>query len=144
MSNYMCRRAHYWIGTKQEFYLRCHSVALGPLLPEAVSRQIEVDQQEIVRRELHLQRAGAAYISVYYEDLFDAATPPGAKLGIVNSILEFLGLSQLREEELPRSWYQTLDPRLRLWSSPALYRRIVNIDQIERRCGRSETGWLFK
>ncbi len=144
VSNLICRRTQFWIGTREEFLVRLRALALPPLSPEAVRRQIEADKRAIDERVEWFAQNRVPALVMYYEDLFREDAVPAEQLALINSILEFLGLSRITMGTFLEHWQRQFAPSVYKWASAEVYQAIPDIERIERSVGSYETGWLFQ
>lgn len=91
-----------------------------------------------------LETTSAQYLDLTYESLYGGEIPLGARLDRVEEILRFAGYDPLplRQEPIITHLSELLNPK-RKTAGESVYRRIPNIDDIERELGSDETGYLF-
>lgn len=97
-------------------------------------------------RKAHLVDCGAAFIDLWYEDLFGAAQSLASRQSKVAEIVDFL---EIRTEMDSGSGNGSmvkrfLNPVHNKVNSVETYSRIPGIEEVERRFGCDTTGWLFK
>jgi LPS sulfotransferase NodH len=83
------------------------------------------------------QRPDGRAISLSYEELYFA--PPAQREERLRALWHALGLDPLD----PALAQQYLRPEQARLNSPATYALLPNADEIQRRCGSDETGWLY-
>jgi len=90
-----------------------------------------------------LDSVGIRYLEVPYESLFVPDIGYKRQLAAVQQVTSFLGLA--REGSVLRSGkiYELLRANPTVTASHQYYRRIPNVEEIERSLGSNDTGWLF-
>jgi LPS sulfotransferase NodH len=92
------------------------------------------------RREL--TAAGGTWREVAYEDLFEAGAPVEPRLQAVQSLLEFLEVGRATEREL-LAMRTIVNPAVTGFQNAEAYRKIPNMDEVERTLGCAETGFVY-
>lgn len=119
--------------------------------PEAYYRDLQALDIEEIRWRIeglrqHLEwceaavdaRLGRPALKLVYEDLYFGS--PALRAQQLSALWEWLGLAPPASERI--AYY--LDPAEVKLSSPEIYARIPNANEIEERCGSDATGWLFR
>lgn len=104
---------------------------------DLVRRRMDLIADSHALYERLRRRCEGRWWSVVYEDLFFAAVREQET--VLSSLWEFLGLDPVPVEEL--DYY--LRPERTKMNSPATYRLVPNIEEVETMCGSDERGWLF-
>jgi LPS sulfotransferase NodH len=83
------------------------------------------------------QKAMDTYIKVTYEDLFCSGLE--TSLSYIHNIFEFLNLDMPKKEEI----IKYIEPKYQQINDLDTYKLVPNIDEINRKFGNSENGFLF-
>jgi hypothetical protein len=138
------RRLAFWVGTREEFLARLEGIVLPELVPETVRIALEQDMGANEHRTHLLSVNGIRWMSVFYEDLYDAGMTIEQRRLVVNSIFQFLGYRQIDEETFMKQCLPLLNPDTYRWGSTETYLRVPGIMDVECRVGSDRTGWLFR
>jgi hypothetical protein len=118
---------------RQKIY---HNLAPIPLKKMISSLEYAVDLRDHYSRIVS-RRPKGTYWEVFYEDLYTKELP--ANRAAVQRVFDFLGLETPQGDKL--DYY--LDPGRSKVNSEATYRLLPNAEEINRRFGNADTGWLF-
>ena len=144
VSNAICRKTMFWIGTREQFRHRLDGVTLPALDPERVRSQIEADKAAVCARLRLFEETGVAAMHLHYEDLFREDATPQERLDLLNAVFVFVGLSPIDMNGYVAKCQAYFDPALYRWASEDIYRTIPGIQEVENAVGSDETGWLFR
>lgn len=113
---------------------------LPPLDIERLAAMIAYyrDSQRIFA--LMLRHDNVDHRTLTYEKLFDRGSWAAQK-GVLDELFVFLGRTPIDDEERLGALKRALDPATNRLASAALYRRIPNWTEIERRLGDASRGW---
>jgi hypothetical protein len=91
-----------------------------------------------------LSDARMDFAELFYEDLFGDDNRLADKLLLIDRLRSFIGAGEGPDRQADFTIADLLNPVKTKLSAADLYRRIPNIEEIERRFGSSETGWLLR
>lgn len=115
-----------------------------PLDLEWVEWHVRRERASIAHRRELLARSDVDWLDLPYEDLYaDDLTPP-ERWERLRRVLAFLELPDIADQEGIEAARRVLQPRRTRLNSVETYRRIPGIEEVERRFGSDETGWLLK
>jgi hypothetical protein len=123
---------------------RLSAFEFAPLDAAVVRRHVESEAELLDSLRDRLTAAGAQFIEVWYEDLYDAALAPETRRARAEEIIRFLGREPARDSASLGKIDRLLDPSVTRLNSEQTYTRIPGIAAIEALCGANETGWLFR
>jgi hypothetical protein len=115
---------------------------LKPLDVGWIKWQLEHERAAIAEHRDRLFKDRRPFIDLWYEDLYGDSRSEQTFRKVMD-IFSFLELSAL-DAKAQSSVRMLLEPSRRRVNSHETYRRIPNVDQIERRLGSDETGWLLR
>jgi hypothetical protein len=142
VSNEISQQTRKWQNAAgaREAHLRYH---FRPVDIKHVRLVLEQEFEAIASYRETLVTRQIPFIDVWYEDIYgeeELLEPGPAK---IREIISFLDLPQFDEARWARVM-SLLDPHRTKVNSKETYRRIPNIDEVERVLGSEETGWLFR
>lgn len=91
-----------------------------------------------------LCNAGTEFSELFYEDLFDDDIRLVDKLLLMDRLRSFIDAGEGPDRQVDFTIADLLNPVKTKLNAADLYRRIPNIEEIERRFGSDETGWLLR
>jgi hypothetical protein len=144
ISNYLCRAADYWIGSKQEFLYRLERTALPYLNPLHVKHGLTQDYAAMSHHLRQVKRLCPKVKILFYEDFFGPETNDETRISNLSELFTFLSLSVIEKEYYLRDYHSYFDMSIHRWCSREIYQAIPNIRQIEELAGSDQTGWLFR
>lgn len=120
---------------------RLLSFEFSPLDAEWIQQQLARELHWLAETRRLLKEAAVPHLELVYEEIYGIG--PAKRLREVACVLEFLGRPPLSAEDAARV-EEVTDPDTRRLNSRDVYRRIPGIEDIERRFGSDEGGWLFR
>lgn len=114
-----------------------------PLDVDWLERQLACERESVARQRELLLAKKIDFLELWYEDLFELPPTFEAALKNLNHIFRFLGSSELTDKMQLLTAREVFDPSKTRMNSEETYWRIPGIEEIERRFGSDETGWLF-
>jgi len=91
-----------------------------------------------------LHAAAVNYFELWYEDLFGGDVYLAERLKLMDRLRAFVGAAPVGDVRIDFAVANVLNPETSKLNLIETYRRIPNIDEVERRFGSDEAGWLFK
>lgn len=113
-----------------------------PFSPQKIEHQLRAVANGVAELRRMLHDASISFFDLRYEDLFGEDVYLADRLRIMDQIRGFVGAS--REVEADFAIADLLNPATSKLNLVETYKRIPNIDEIERRFGSDESGWLFR
>lgn len=123
---------------------RLRNFEFKPLDVGWLKRQLDHERESIAQQRQMLVAHGAAYLELWYEELYEADSGTRRKVERLNQVLAFLGGSAITDAGALSKVEELFDPLNAKMNSAETYSKIPGIDEIERRFGSDENGWLFK
>jgi LPS sulfotransferase NodH len=123
---------------------RLAAFTFAPVSAEAVRRHVASESAMLDGVRDRLAAAGAEFVEVWYEDLYDEAAPPAARRDRLEAVLAFLGLAAATDDGARARIARLLDPAATRLNSAESYGRVPAIRSIEAELGADATGWLFR
>jgi hypothetical protein len=93
---------------------------------------------------LALIKNNSIFTDLCYEDIFGSDLTIRDRFDMLNKIISFFGETPTAIEDASSQVTELLNPCTMKLNSIETYRRIPEIDDLEKQCGSDETGWLFK
>jgi hypothetical protein len=115
-----------------------------PLTPENIQLQLRFVTMEVAELRKTLREANATFLDLQYEDLFADAVYLTERLKILGGLRDFIGAPKDYHGQVDFAVADLLNPTKSKLNLMETYQRIPNIEEIERRFGSDESGWLFK
>lgn len=144
ISSLISKQLRFWVGTREEFYVRLEDVQLTKMSPNVIVEEIKRDEAAVNRRLSLLRDHVPEVMHLFYEDLYAESVTITQQRAAINDVLAFLGFTSVPEDVFVTQWAHTLNPDNYRWSSPDVYRQIPGIERIESAVGCDRTGWLFR
>ncbi len=138
VSGLIAEQTKKWIGNRQEI-LRAR---LEPLNPREVANRIDWLAKSVCRYRQFMIDHGLEFLEVKYEELYGPQISIHRKLQKVDQIFSFLGAGP-PAVTARKKIREVLDPASGKINSDSTYRRIPNVDELEKQLGSRETGFLF-
>lgn len=91
-----------------------------------------------------LKSSGKQYYELTYESLFGSRITRHEQLAVVDDVVAFLELPSFDADKRYGEVSELLEVSNTGSGAQDMYRRILNIDEIENELGHDGTGWLFK
>ena len=137
----MSRQSGVWDAVPTE-KRRMATFAFQPIDVEWISSALRLEKQHIDNYRQVMIESGVAFLDLWYEDVFQQRD--SARIESLNQIISFIGGEAIRDERFKSRVNEYFDPFSRQLNSILTYRRIPNIDEIERTLGSDDTGRLFE
>jgi hypothetical protein len=116
----------------------------APMDVESAQSRLKLERGMLSYYEDLLLNNGSTFMNLWYEDLFDPKLTLERQLDLLNKIFSFLGQGPIREDTELAQLHELFDGGTMKLNSLGTYRRIPGIEELERRCGADEVGWLFQ
>jgi len=139
VSNHISMQAGHWKSDSNKILV----AKMEPLDIERLTRNIEKQKRRIARFRDLCKEAGC--FEVAYEDMFGPDCSNEKKHEILDGIFDYLNIESFKQ--LPSSVRNRMDtllnPDVRKLNSELTYRLIPNFEEIEKRLGSPENGYLL-
>jgi hypothetical protein len=143
ISEQVCRRLGFWIGTRQEFLARLGATRPEKINPAVALEEIEKDKAAMAKRVRFLVDHRVPMMRIAYEDLFGEQIARSHQYEILTGLVGFLGFRDIPVEEFSSSWSSYLDTRTYQWCSRDIYLTIPGIKELDQAIGSEDIGRLF-
>lgn len=143
VSNVLCERTDFWVGTRREFLARLDDTVLQPLPIVKLQGRLVRDKNACAHMSELLSSPGVSGVTVYYEDLFGHDVSDEDRLDRINELFAFVGRPSIDRARYKTQYYRYVNSTVYRWSKPDLYERIHDIRSVEDTLGSDDTGWLF-
>lgn len=127
-------------GARDPHRQRMAAHEINPIDPDWLRTYIDEQHAEAKRYQEMVATSGVDWMDLNYEDLYSPAMNLEARFAVLSQIVEFLGFKPIGPEK--QAICRLLSPEFAKVNSSSTYRRIPNIDEIERRFGSAENGFL--
>jgi hypothetical protein len=144
VSSLISKQMNFWVGTKTDFLTRLNRTQLKSLEPDMLLAELQRDQAAIESRLRLFSRCGIKVKHMFFEDIYGDQVSESDKWEILNAIFAFLEVGPISRNMFSQNWLHLFDREIHQWSSPAIYRLIPGIEEIDQNIGSNETGWLFR
>ena len=139
ISEQISKQTQEW-GTRKDKIL---NYKFNPIPLKEVSRRLHENKKMFSEYRNYLRSQSINYYDLSYEQLYGDDVDINKRMKIYYNILKFLGFhTDFTAEQVDRV-RSILSPSTKL-NSVEIYRRIPNIDHIEKEFGSQENGYLFK
>ena len=115
-----------------------------PLTPGHIERQMSAVAAAITELKDTLRESGTRALELQYEDIFAADIYLAERLQVLARLRAFVGAPGDYPALADYAAAELLNPVSSKLNLDETYRRIPNIDDIDRRFGSDESGWLFE
>jgi hypothetical protein len=138
----LANQAGVWQPWSEQHRGKLRQFRFEPIDPDALRAQLDRDRRFIAHCRDSLTAAGTRFLDLSYESLFEDAVTPEEQWLVIAEVVDFLGLPPFDADGYQAVAAVLAESATRS-DSHHLYRRIPNVDEIERTVGNAETGWLF-
>ncbi|MCL2648224.1 MAG: hypothetical protein FWD61_14640 [Phycisphaerales bacterium] len=114
-----------------------------PLNVEQLRMDMAVVQAEERRLIGLLAGSGKTWREVSYEEIFSPTVAFDDAVEVVQGIFKWLGAGRVTDRARIAAMREMLDPTITGFNNAAAYRKIPNIEEVERALGSEENGWVF-
>lgn len=115
-----------------------------PISLAKVEHQLSAMAAGLAEMRSTLRAATVNHFELWYEDLFGDDVYLAERLKLMDRLRAFVGAAPERAVQTGFAIANLLNPGTSQLNLVETYRRIPNIEEIERRFGSDENGWLFK
>jgi hypothetical protein len=143
VSEHISRQAQVWGLFDHGDRERVRNSTFTAMNIENTKAQIRFDSHMLNYYRDLLVKNRSDFIEICYEDLYDTKGTAQGRLDLLNNIFTFLGCAGVSDESAVASIGELLDSREMKLNSSDTYRRITEVETLERECGSDETGWLL-
>lgn len=116
----------------------------NPIEEEWVEYQLSCEKRNIENCRRLLLGSHADFLELWYEDLYNPAATGQSRTERLDAVIDFLGYDPITDEGSLTRIAELFDARNTRLNSPETYRLVPGIEEVERRFGSDETGWLFR
>lgn len=118
--------------------------AYQPLTPGHIEQQMGAVAAAITELKDTLRESGVSALELQYEDIFAADVYLAERLQVLARLRDFVGAHEDYPALADYAAAELLNPVNSKLNLDETYRRIPNIDEIDRRFGSDESGWLLE
>ena len=144
VSGEMSRQTDIWGGFTEEQRTWVRGFAYQPLAPDHIEQQLSAVAIAITELKDTLRESGASALELQYEDIFAADVYLTERLRVLARLRDFVGAPEGYPPLADYAAAELLNPVNSKLNLEETYRRIPNIDEIDRKLGSDEFGWLFE
>jgi hypothetical protein len=144
VSGEMSRQTEIWGDFTEEQRTWVRGFAYQPLTPRHIEQQMSAVAAALTELKDTLRESGASALEVQYEDIFAADVYLAERLRVLARLRDFVGAPEGYPALADYAAAELLNPVNSKLNLDQTYERIPNIDEIDRRFGSDESGWLFE
>ncbi len=142
VSNYICKKLGFWVGTSNEFIARLDCAYLPPVNICEAAAAMKTATIALSQRDELLSSLSSQFI-LYYEDIFEGEIESEERVSFCNSLFMRLGHRPLTEEHIRNHCLQYFSPAEYRWSNNEVYDRLPGSRLLDAQLGNDVTGRLF-
>jgi len=142
VSHHIARQTSVWHvnGARDPNRREIASREIAPIDIDWLRSYIDGQHSRTERYREQLVASGVDWMDLAYEDLYNPALGLAARLQTLGEIVDFLGARPISREA--KAMARMLDPKITKINSSSTYRRVPNIDEIERLFGGPDNGYV--